>query len=109
MEKRKEAERERIKHSNSILDSYIEKAKEREMKHSQESSKIVQNIHDESMRRRSEEAYRSHEMTVAINKSLMNSYNTEKNALDDFMNRHQKLSDKGKEAIKREQNRTYFN
>ena len=59
MEKREEAEKERIQHSNSILNSYLEKAKARESQHSQERSQMVQNMHDESMRRRSEDAYRT--------------------------------------------------
>lgn len=52
MEKREEAEKERIQHSNSILNSYIEKAKARENQYSQERSQMVQNIHDESMQRK---------------------------------------------------------
>lgn len=109
MEQREEAERGRIQHSNNILNSYIEKAMAREEQQKEKHNQTLQNIHDESAKRKSEDAYRSKEMTNAIHKSLTNSYNTEKNASDDFMNRHQKLLDKGKEAVKREQNRTYFN
>ncbi len=109
MEKREEAEMERLQHSNSILNSYIEKAMVREEQQKEKHNQTLQNIHDESAKRKSEEAYRSKEMTNAIHKSLTNSYNTEKNASDDFMNRHQKLLDKGREAVKRERNKTYFN
>ena len=109
MEQREEAERGRIQHSNSILNSYIEKAKEKEMLHSQERSQMIHNLQDEQMRKKSECAYRTREMANVINNSLMDSYNAEKNASDDFMNKHQKLLDKGREAVKREQNRTYFN
>ena len=70
MDKREEAEKERLQHTNSILNSYIEKAKARENQHSQEHNKMVQNIHDESIRRRSEDAHRSHEMTAAINRGI---------------------------------------
>ena len=66
MDKRDEAERERIQHSNSILNSYIEKAMAREKQHTQERNQTVQNMRDESMRRRKEDAYRTIEMTDAI-------------------------------------------
>ncbi len=109
MDKRDESEMERLQHSNSILNSYIEKAMAREEQQKEKHNQTLQNIHDGSAKRKSEDAYRSKEMTNAINKSLTNSYNTEKNASDDFMNRHQKLLDKGREAVKRERNKTYFN
>ena len=108
MDKREEAERERIRHSNSILNSYIEKIKARGKQQSQERSQVLQNIHDESMRRKSEDAYRTAEMTSVIHRSLMNAYDNEKNAADDFLNKHKRLLDKGRESVKREQNRTYF-
>ena len=57
MEQREETERDRILHSNSILNSYIEKAKAREDQNLQEHSQMVQNIHDESVKRKSEDAY----------------------------------------------------
>lgn len=78
MEKREEAEMERLQHSNSILNSYIEKAMVREEQQKEKHNQTLQNIHDESAKRKSEEAYRSKEMTNAIHKSLTNSYNTEK-------------------------------
>lgn len=109
MEKREEAEMERLQHSNSILNSYIEKAMAREEQQKEKHNQTLQNIHDESAKKKSEDAYRSKEMTNAIHKSLTNSYNTEKNAPDDFMNRHKRLLDKGRETVKREQKKTYFN
>lgn len=107
--KREEAERERIQHSNSILNSYIEKAMAREDQRSQERSQMVQNMHDESMRRRSEDAYRSQEMTAAINRGIQNAREIEsRNTADAFMNRNRRLLDKGREAVKRKRGRTYF-
>ena len=109
MEKREEVERERIQHSNSILNSYIEKAQARENQHSQERSQMVQNIHDESMRRKSEDAYRSHEMTAAINRGIQKvKENESRNTADAFMDRNKRLLDKGIDAVKIKQNKTYF-
>lgn len=109
MDKMDEAERERIQHSNSILNSYIEKAKARENLHLQERSQMVQNIHNENMRRRSEDAIRSQEMTAAINRGIQNAREIEnRNTADAFMDRHRRLLDKGREGIKRQQNKTYF-
>ena len=84
--RREEAEQERLQHTNSILNSYIEKIKVRENQQSQGRSQVLQNIHDESMRRKSEDAYRTAEMTSVIHRSLMNAYESEKNAADDFLN-----------------------
>ena len=109
MEKREEAERERIQHSNSILNSYIEKAKARENQYSQEHSQMVQNIHDESMRRRSEDAYRTKEMTSAIKRGIRNAEKNENSkTLDAYMDRNRRLLDKGIDAVKGERNKTYF-
>lgn len=80
MDKRDESEMERLQHSNSILNSYIEKAMAREEQQKEKHNQTLQNIHDGSAKRKSEDAYRSKEMTNVINKSLTNSYNTEKNA-----------------------------
>lgn len=106
--RREEAEKERLQNTNSILNSYIEKAKEREERQSQEYNRMVQNIHDESERRRVESKYREKEMSSAINRSLVNAHNTERNASDNYLNKHKRLLDKGKEAVKREQSKTYF-
>lgn len=70
---------------------------------------MVQNIHDESMRRRSEDAYRSQEMTAAMNRGVQKvKENESRNTESAFMDRNRKLLDKGIDAVKREQNRTYF-
>ena len=109
MDKSDEAERERIQHSNSILDSYIEKAKARENQHLQERNQMVQNIRDESIRRRSKDAIKSQEMTDAISRGIQNAREIEsRNTADAFMDRNRRLLDKGREGIKRQQNKTYF-
>ena len=109
MDKSDEAERERIQHSNSILNSYIEKAQARENQHLQERSQMVQNMHDESMRRRSKDAIRLQEMTDAISRGIQNAREIEsRNTADAFMDRNRRLLDKGREGIKRQQNKTYF-
>lgn len=109
MDKREETERERVLHSNSILDSYIEKAKARENQHSQERNQMVQNMRDESIRRRSEDAIRSQEMTAAISRSIQKVREDEsRDTVDVFMDRNKRLLDKGREGIKRQQNKTYF-
>lgn len=108
-DKREEAERERVQHSNSILNSYIEKAQARENQRSQERNQMVQNMHDESMRRRSEDAIRSQEMTAAISRGIQKVREDEKrNTADAFMDRNKRLLDKGREGIKRQQNKAYF-
>ena len=109
MDKREEAERERVQHSNSILNSYIEKAQARENQQSQERSQMVQNMRDESIRRRKEDAYRTIEMTDAIHRGIQNAREIEsRNTVDAFMDRNKRLLDKGREGIKRQQNKTYF-
>lgn len=109
MKQKEEAERERIQHSNSILDSYIEKTKARENQQSQERSQMVQNLRDESMRRRKEDAYRTIEMTDAIHRGIQKVREDEnRNSADAFMDRNRRLLDKGREGIKRQQNKTYF-
>mgnify|MGYP001058932216 FL=1 len=101
MDKRDEAERERVQHSNSILNSYIEKAQARENQQSQERSRMVQNMRDESMRKRSEDANRTQEMTAAINRGIQKVREDEnRNMADAFMERNRRLLDKGREGIK---------
>lgn len=108
-DRREEAEKERMQNSNSILNSYIEKAKARENQHSQERSQVVQNIHDESMRRRSEAAFRSQELTAAMNRGIQKVKEDEnRNTESVFMGRNRRLLDKGIKAVKREQSKTYF-
>ena len=71
---------------------------------------MVQNMHDESMRRRSEDAYRSQEMTAAISRGIQKVREDEsRNTEGAFMDRNRRLLDKGREGIKRQQNKTYFN
>jgi len=109
MEQKEEAERERVQHSNSILNSYIEKAMAREDQHMQERSQMVQNLHDESMRRRKEDAYRTIEMTDAIHRGVQKvRENESRNTEDAFMDRNRRLLDKGIDAVKRERSKTYF-
>lgn len=109
MDKREEAERERVQHSNSILDSYIERVQVRENQMSQERNQMVQNMHDESMRRRSEDAYRTIEMTDAIHRGIQKVREDEsRDTAGAFMDRHRRLLDKGREGIKRQQNKMYF-
>lgn len=70
---------------------------------------MVQNLHDENMRRRSEDASRTNEMTAAINRGIQKAREIEsRNTADAFRERNRRLLDKGIEAVKREQNKTYF-
>ena len=70
MDKRDEAERERVQHSSNLLNSYIEKAMAREEQQNQKHNQILQNIHDEGVKRKSEDAYRTEEMTAAMNRGI---------------------------------------
>lgn len=109
MDRKEEAEKERMQNTNSILSSYMDKVRAREEQQSQEHSQMVQNLHDESMRRKSEDAHRSQEMTSAINRGkAIAMANESKNVMDDFMSRNKRLLDKGREAVKREQSKTHF-
>ncbi|MCM1236635.1 MAG: hypothetical protein NC489_41695 [Ruminococcus flavefaciens] len=109
MDRKEEAEKERMQNTNSILSSYMDKVRARENQQSQERSQMVQNLHDESMRRKSEDAHRTQEMTSAINRGKATARaNEDKNVMDDFMSRNKRLLDKGREAVKGEQSRTYF-
>lgn len=109
MDRREEAEKERMQERNSIFNSYSEKAKAREDLHSQERGQMIQSIHDESMRRKSEDAYRSQGLTAAINRGIQKvKENENRNTVDAFIDRNKELLDKGKEAVKREQSMTYF-
>lgn len=110
MDKRDEAERERVQHSNNLLNSYIEKAMAREEQQKEKHNQTLQNIHDENVKRKSEEAYRTKEMVSAVNRSIRNAEKKEEDSKswDDFMDRNRRLMDKGIEAVKKEQSRTYF-
>lgn len=109
MDKRDEAEKERLQHSNNLLNSYIEKAMTRENQHSQERSQSIQNMYDESMRRRSEDASRTKEMTSAIKRGIRNAEkNEDSKSWDAYMERNKRLLDKGIDAVKRERSKTYF-
>lgn len=110
MEQKEEAERERIQHSNSILNSYIEKAMAREDQHTQERNQTLQNIHDESVKRKLEDAYRTKEVVGAVNRGIRNAEKNEEDSKswDAFMERNRRLVDKGIESVKRERSKTYF-
>lgn len=110
MDKRDEAERERVQHSNNLLNSYIEKAMERENQQKEKHNQTLQNIHDESIQRKSEDAYRTKEMLSAVNRGIRNAEKREENSKswDAFMDRNRRLLDKGIEAVKRERSKTYF-
>lgn len=89
MDKRDEAERERVQHSSNLLNSYIEKAMVREEQQKQKHNQTLQNIHDASVKRKSEDAYRTEEMTAAMNRGIQNARAEEnRNTVDDFMNRN---------------------
>ncbi len=110
MDKKDEAERERIQHSNSILNSYIEKAMAREDQQKEKHNQTLHNIHDESVKRKSEDAYRTKEMTAAINRGIRNAEKNEEDgkSWDAYMDRNRRLLDKGIESVKRERSKTYF-
>ena len=97
MEKRDEAEKERLQHSNSLLNSYIEKVMAREEQQNRKHNQILQNIHDESVKRKSEDAYRTKEMVSAVNRGIRNAEKNEEDSKswDAFMNRNRRLMDKG--------------
>ncbi len=110
MDKRDEAERERVQHSNNLLNSYIEKAMARENQQKEKHNQTLQNIHDESVKRKSEDVYRTKEMVSAVNRGIRNAEKNEEDSKswDAFMDRNRRLLDKGIESVKREQNKTYF-
>ena len=110
MEQKEEAEKERVQHSNNLLNSYIEKAMAREEQQKQKHNQTLHNIHDEGAKRKSEEAYRTKEMVSAVNKGFRNAEKNEKDSKswDAFLDRNRRLMDKGIESVKRERNKTYF-
>ena len=110
MDRREEAERERIQHSSNLLNSYIEKAMARENQQKEKHNQTLQNIHDESIQRKSEDAYRTKEMLSAVNRGIRNAEKKEEDSKswDAFRDRNRRLLDKGREAVTRERNRTYF-
>lgn len=108
MSKREETEKERLKHTNSILSSYIEKAKARECQHTQEHSQMVQNIHESGENRRIKEEQEKNEMSNVIKRALVNAEYDDRKASDDYLNRYKGFLDKDREAVKREQSKTYF-
>ena len=109
MDKRDEAEKERLRHSSNLLNSYIEKAMARENQQKEKHNQTLQNIHDESIQRKSEDAYRTKEMTSAIKRGIRNAEkNEDSKSWDAYMDRNRRLLDKGIDAVKREQHKTYF-
>lgn len=110
MDRRKEAEKERIQHTNSILNSYIEKAQARENQHSQERNQSIRNLRDEGNRRMAESDNRTRDISNAISRGIQKAKEDEiRNTADAFMDRNKRLLDKGREAVKRRQSKTYFN
>ena len=109
VDRREEAERERIQSTNSILNSYIEKAKARENQHSQERNQSIQNLHDENERRREDNDLRARDISSAISRGIQKvKENESRNTADAFIDRNKRLLDKGRDAVKREQNKIYF-
>lgn len=110
MDKRDEAERERVQHSSNLLNSYIEKAMARENQQKEKHNQILQNIHEEGVQRKSEEAYRTKEVVSAVNRGIRNAEKKEEDSKswDAFMDRNRRLLDKGIESVKRERSKTYF-
>lgn len=82
----------------------------REEQQKEKHNQTLQNIHDENVKRKSEEAYRTKEMVSAVNRSIRNAEKKEEDSKswDDFMDRNRRLMNKGIEAVKKEQSRTYF-
>ena len=109
MDRREEAERERLRHTNSILNSYIEKAKARENQYLQERNQSIQNMCDESNRRMADNDLKTRDISNAISRGIKKvKENENRNTADAFMDRNRRLLDKGREAVKMEQNKTYF-
>lgn len=101
-------EMERMQNTNSILNSYIEKAKARESQHTKECNQMLQNMYNESEHRRAESDFRAREMSSTIHRAVSNACDSERNAADAYLNRYKGFLDKGREAVKREQSKTYF-
>ena len=80
MEKREEAERERVQQSSNLLNSYIEKAMAREEQQNQKHNQTLQNIHDASIQRKSEDVYRTKEMVSAVNRGIRNAEKKEEDS-----------------------------
>lgn len=109
MNEREAAEEKRVQSTNSILNSYIEKAKARENQQSQERNQCIQNMHDENDRRRAEGDLRERDISDAIDRGIRNARENEsRNSADAFMDRNKRLLDKGREAVRRQQSKTYF-
>ncbi len=110
LDKRDEAERERLQHSSNLLNSYIEKAMARENQQKEKHNQTLQNIHDASIQRKSEDVYRTKEMVSAVNRGIRNAEKKEEDSKswDAFMDRNRRLMDKGIDAVKRERSKTYF-
>ena len=110
LDKRDEAERERLQHSSNLLNSYIEKAMARENQQKEKHNQTLQNIHDASIQRKSEDAYKTKEMLSAVNRGIRNAEKKEEDSKswDAFMERNRRLLDKGIESVKRERDKAYF-
>jgi len=109
IDRREEAEKERMQNTNSILNSYMDKVRARENQQLQEHNQSIQNIHDEKERRRAESDLKARDMSNAISRGIQKvKENESRNTADAFMDRNRRLLDKGREAVKREQSKTYF-
>lgn len=84
MDRREESEKERLQHTNSILNSYIEKAKARENQQAQEHNQSIQNMRDESNRKMAEDAYRSEKIVSAIRRGIRNAMENERRKTGSF-------------------------
>lgn len=47
-------------------------------------------------------------MSSVINRALVNAENADRKSANDYLNRYKEFLDKGREAVKREQSKTYF-
>ena len=110
MDKKEEAERDRVQQSSNLLNSYIEKVMAIENQQKEKHNQILQNIHEEGVQRKSEEAYRTKEVVSAVNRGIRNAEKKEEDSKswDAFMDRNRRLLDKGIESVKRERSKTYF-
>lgn len=69
----------------------------------------MQNLHDENERRRAESDLRARDISSAIDRGVaIVRANESQNTTDAFIDRNKRLLDKGREAAKREQSKTYF-
>lgn len=68
----------------------------------------ISKLADSNKTMREERERASKEASRKIKNSLWDARDKDRKAADDFMNKHKRLLDKGRETVKREQNKTYF-